>query len=142
LICANCLSDNLNLNLFNKHAMMSTDTIRERLHEYIRFADDKKVNAIYTMVEDEIVDRLDLRDDPAFLNELKERLDDIESGNDEGLSWEEVKLKARSRVHEKRDQPSRNDKVDLMKQALNDPLFLADLKEVTDDFGVVDSEHI
>lgn len=36
---------------------MSTETIRERLHEYIRYADDKKVNAIYTMVEDEITEK-------------------------------------------------------------------------------------
>jgi hypothetical protein len=81
---------------------MTTETIRERLHEYIRFADDKKVNAIYTMVEDEIVEELDLWEDKDFLNELKERLDDIESGNDVGLSWDEVKIKARSELKTKR----------------------------------------
>ena len=33
---------------------MNTATIRQQLHKYLEVADDKKVNAIYTMVEDEI----------------------------------------------------------------------------------------
>ncbi len=33
---------------------MNTATIRQQLHEYLEVADDKKINAIYTMVEDEI----------------------------------------------------------------------------------------
>lgn len=76
---------------------MSTETIRERLHEYIRFADDKKVEAIYTMVENEIIEELDLWEDKAFLNELKDRLDEYESGKATGSSWEEVKQKVRDR---------------------------------------------
>ena len=76
---------------------MSTETIRERLHEYIRFADDKKVEAIYTMVESEIQEELDLWEDSAFLNELKDRLDEYESEKVIGSSWEEVKQKARDR---------------------------------------------
>jgi len=35
---------------------MSTAAIRERLYDYIRVADDKKVRAIYTMLEDTIVE--------------------------------------------------------------------------------------
>jgi hypothetical protein len=78
---------------------MTTETIRERLHEYIRFAGDKKVEAIYTMVEDEIVEELDLWEDEGFLNELKARLNDIESGDDEGLTWDEVKAKAKNELN-------------------------------------------
>jgi len=37
---------------------MTTAKIRERLLEYVRYADDKKVQAIYTMVEDEIIQEL------------------------------------------------------------------------------------
>ncbi len=33
---------------------MDTSTIRQHLHNYLEVADDKKINAIYTMVEDEI----------------------------------------------------------------------------------------
>ncbi|MDN5285163.1 MAG: hypothetical protein JWR38_1437 [Mucilaginibacter sp.] len=75
---------------------MSTETIRERLHEYIRFADDKKVEAIYTMVENEITEELDLWEDKAFLNELKNRIDEYESGKINGSAWAEVKQKARN----------------------------------------------
>ena len=76
---------------------MGTAEIRERLHEYIRFADDNKVAAIYTMVSDEIEDELDLWQDKNFLNELNERLKEYENGKVAGSSWEEIKLKARIR---------------------------------------------
>ena len=33
---------------------MSTEIIREKLYSYIKVADDKKVKAIYTMLESEI----------------------------------------------------------------------------------------
>jgi hypothetical protein len=76
---------------------MSTETIRERLHEYIRFADDKKVAAIYTMVESEIEEELDLWEDKDFLNELNDRLREYENGNATTLSLEEFKQKIRNR---------------------------------------------
>jgi hypothetical protein len=34
---------------------MNTTTIRERLYDYIRIADDKKIKAIFMMLEDEMV---------------------------------------------------------------------------------------
>ena len=37
---------------------MSTATIRERLYDYIRIADDKKLKAIYVLIEDDIKDTL------------------------------------------------------------------------------------
>jgi len=46
-----------------------------------------------------------------------------------------VKLKAP-------DGLSRAEKIELMKQASNDPLFLADMKEVNEDFSFVDHENI
>lgn len=75
---------------------MTTQAIRERLHEYIRFADDKKLEAIYTMVEDDIVEELDLWENKDFLQEMKSRVDDFESGKTQAISWEEVKAKAKS----------------------------------------------
>ncbi len=33
---------------------MKTATLRKRLHNYLEVADDKKIKAIYTMVEDSI----------------------------------------------------------------------------------------
>ncbi|MDP9080706.1 MAG: hypothetical protein M3O71_25090 [Bacteroidota bacterium] len=77
---------------------MTTDIIRERLHEYIRFADDKKVNAIYTMVENEIVEELDLWEDEDFLNELNDRLEKFESGETKSVSVEQVMYNAEKRL--------------------------------------------
>lgn len=72
---------------------MTTATIRERLQDYIRYADDKKVKAIYTMVEDEIIEKNDLWEDEAFVNEMNRRLEELESGKVKGVSWEELKSK-------------------------------------------------
>jgi len=77
---------------------MTIATIRERLHEYIDFADDKKINAIYTIVEDEIVEELDLWEDKEFLQELNSRLEAYENGSVKGVPWEEVKRKAEIRL--------------------------------------------
>ncbi|MFA6087662.1 addiction module protein [Mucilaginibacter sp.] len=74
---------------------MTTATIREKLHNYINIADDKKVEAIYTIVESEIAERLDLWEDEEFLKEIKSRVDDFENGAVKGSTWEEVKLKAK-----------------------------------------------
>ena len=75
---------------------MTNVTIRDRLYDYIRFADEKKVNAIYTMVKGEIAEELNLWDDPAFLNELDQRLAEYESGKVKGSTWAEVKAEAQS----------------------------------------------
>lgn len=75
---------------------MSIATIRERLYEYIRFADEKKVKAIYTMVEDEITEELNLWEDKVFLKELERRLSEYESGQIKGSAWGEVKNKAQT----------------------------------------------
>lgn len=75
---------------------MSAVTIREKLYDYIRFADEKKVKAIYTMVEGEIAEELNLWDDPTFLNELDQRLAEYESGKVKGSTWAEVKAKSQA----------------------------------------------
>lgn len=37
---------------------------------------------------------------------------------------------------------SKAEKLLLLKQAVNDPLFMADIKEVNDDFGAIDHETL
>lgn len=74
---------------------MATTTIRDRLYDYIRYADDKKVKAIYTMVEDEINEQIDPWEDKEFLKEIDLRLNEFESGNIKTSTWEEVKQKAK-----------------------------------------------
>jgi len=75
---------------------MTTAAIREKLHEMVNTADDQQVKAVYSIFEDQIAEKYNHWEDEDFLKELKSRLDDIENGNDEGLSWEEVKMKARA----------------------------------------------
>lgn len=52
---------------------MSTAEIREKLHLYIDAADDRKVEAMYTMVEDEIEGNYDHWDDEDFVEEMTNR---------------------------------------------------------------------
>ena len=75
--------------------------IREKLHDLINTADDKDVKAVYSIFEDQIAEKYDHWEDEEFLKELKSRLDDIENGADDGLSWEEVKIKARAEFKDK-----------------------------------------
>ncbi|WP_316812919.1 addiction module protein [Pedobacter heparinus] len=72
---------------------MAATTLRDRLYDYIRYADDKKVKAIYTMVEDEINQKYDPWEDPEYVKMLDKRVDDIKTGKVKGVSWEEVKGK-------------------------------------------------
>ena len=76
---------------------MTIATIREKLHEYINIADERKIEALYTMVEQDIVEKYDLWEDQEFLNEINNRLKKYESGTVVCSSWDEIKLKARSR---------------------------------------------
>jgi hypothetical protein len=69
---------------------MTTATIRERLYDYIRVADDKKVQAIYTLVEDQIVPAVDWSEDEDFVAELDERVRRYEAGIDRAYSWDEL----------------------------------------------------
>ena len=78
---------------------MTTTAIREKLQEYIRVADDKKVKAIYTMVEDEIYDRWN---DKSFIAELNKRSSELKSSKTKGISWEESKAKILSSSKKKK----------------------------------------
>jgi len=64
---------------------MSATEIRHWLYEYIRFADEKKVKAIYTIVEDEIKEKHEVWN-AAFTKEMQRRSKDMESGKVKGKS--------------------------------------------------------
>jgi hypothetical protein len=72
---------------------MSTSEIRNHLHRYIDQANDKKVKAIYTMVEEEILPD-NLWDDENFVSELERRVNEVESGAVKPYSWKEVQARA------------------------------------------------
>jgi hypothetical protein len=71
---------------------MTTATIRERLTDYIRVADDKKVKAMYALLEDQIVPKSHWSEDEEFVAELDERVQRYEAGIDPGFSVEEARL--------------------------------------------------
>jgi hypothetical protein len=70
---------------------MNTSTIRQKLYEYIKVADDKKVKAIYTIVENDINEMNEWWNDENFIAELDKRSSDLKSGKDKGVAWEELK---------------------------------------------------
>jgi len=69
---------------------MTTLTIREKLYDFIRVADDKKVKAIYMMLEDEIEETNEWWKDKLFTKELDNRLEALESGKDKGITLTEL----------------------------------------------------
>lgn len=76
---------------------MSTSEIREKLIRYMRVADDKKVKAIYTMVEDEMDTSANDWDED-FIMELERRSKSIAHGTAKTYSWEETRAAARQRL--------------------------------------------
>ena len=53
---------------------MNTSNIRQHLHNYLEVADDKKLNAIYTMVADKIKETI-VEYTPEYKAELDKRVD-------------------------------------------------------------------
>lgn len=66
---------------------MSTDEIRQRLHEYIDVAENKKLEAIYTLLENDIEPDYELSDEQKA--ELDRRLEDYKNGRGKTYTWEE-----------------------------------------------------
>lgn len=80
---------------------METSEIRKRLTDYLQYADDKKVKAIYTMVEDEINTASNDWDED-FIEELNRRSKSFTDGTAKTYSWEETKRAAINRVKERK----------------------------------------
>lgn len=66
-------------------------TIRQKLYEYIRVADDKKVKAIYTIIESDVNEVYEWWNDKDLIAELDSRSANLKNGKDVGYSWDEVK---------------------------------------------------
>ena len=70
---------------------MTTKAIREKLQEYIKTADDKKIKAIFTLVESDIEEKYNWWEDEEFVAELDDRVKRYEEGTDKAFTFEEVK---------------------------------------------------
>jgi len=67
---------------------MTFIALKEKLHEYIEQADEKKVTAIYTLVEDEIEGTGFVYDEET-LDMLDQRVEDYQNGKIKGQTAEE-----------------------------------------------------
>jgi len=72
---------------------MNTTDIRKKLAEYINIADDKQVKVLYTIVEREINEMDQWRNNKHLIEELNSRSADLKSGKDKGIEWEKLKKK-------------------------------------------------
>ncbi len=79
---------------------MKTVELKQKLHEYIDSAEEKKLKAIYTMVEDEIEPPYNYLSDEDFIKELHERISELENGDKKGVTWNRVRKKATKALHE------------------------------------------
>ena len=70
---------------------MTVTTIRQKLYEYIRFAGDEQVKAIYTIVADKANDTEEWWEDKKLLEKVDRSNADMESGKDKGITWPEAK---------------------------------------------------
>ena len=52
------------------HTIMNTASIRQKLHSYLEVADDKKIKAIYAIIENDIAESA-----LEYSNEIKKELD-------------------------------------------------------------------
>jgi len=69
---------------------MTTTAIRARLHDYIRTAENKKIENIYALFEDQMAPAIDWAEDEDFIAELDERVRRYEAGLDKAYTMEEV----------------------------------------------------
>jgi hypothetical protein len=72
------------------NAIMTAAAIREKLYDFIRVADEKKLKGLYMMLEDEITDELEWWKDKAFVKDLDKRYEAWESGKEKGYSQTEL----------------------------------------------------
>lgn len=80
---------------------MRTTQIRQQLHDYIDSAEDKKLKAIYTLLEDDINDEFTLTAEQK--KELDRRYDDYMNGVGETYTWEETIAMARQALADRRN---------------------------------------
>jgi hypothetical protein len=70
---------------------MTTAAIRNKLYDFIRVADDKKLQAIYLLLENEIEQTNEWWKDKQVVTELDARYNALESGIDEGITKDQLK---------------------------------------------------
>lgn len=73
-----------------KIEFMKSSALRIKLYDYIRVADEKKLHAIYNLLENEIEETIEWWEDKQFIKELDYRYEAMESGKDEGVTLSQL----------------------------------------------------
>ena len=77
---------------------MSTEAIRQQLYDYIRVAEDRKLQAIYTILEAELdTAPASWSDNPALVAEIDRRTEEYKTGKVQSIAWEDVKAQILSK---------------------------------------------
>ena len=69
---------------------MTTAAIRNKLYDYIRTADDKKLHAIYNLLENEIEQVAEWWKDEHIIAELDARYNAMKTGSDKGVTVDQL----------------------------------------------------
>jgi hypothetical protein len=80
---------------------MSSAQIRQRLHDYIDIAEDKKLKAIYTLLRDDIDDGYKLTEEQKA--ELDRRSFEYQNCIGRNYSWEETVAMAKKAVKDRKN---------------------------------------
>jgi hypothetical protein len=68
----------------------SDAAIRHKLYDYIRVADDKRLHAIYNLLENEIEQTAEWWKSKQFVKELDSRYGALENGTDKGFTLSQL----------------------------------------------------
>jgi hypothetical protein len=74
---------------------MTTTAKRHKLHDLIDAVGDEEIEKLYSILDEQLVNRYKWWEDDEFVAELEQRVIDVETGKDKGFTWEEVKENAR-----------------------------------------------
>jgi hypothetical protein len=69
---------------------MTTTVIREKLYDYIRVADEKKLKAIYWMLEDDLAERSQWWKDREFTDELNREFEAWKKGKEKAYTKADI----------------------------------------------------
>ena len=78
---------------------MTITAIREKLQDYIKTADDKKIKAIFTLVENDMQKEVEWWENKEFVAELNERVDNCINGSEKGYTMEEINAEIENRKY-------------------------------------------
>ena len=77
-------------------------SLDKEINHYLDRLNTQQKKVVLSVVKTFAHEEEDWWDDESFVKEMDKRVEELESGKDKGLSWEEVKLRARRSVKTKK----------------------------------------